>query len=347
MPISKSPCGKTTDGQAVELYTLTNAQGASAKVISYGAILTELHIPDKQGKLANVVLGFPSLDSYLQTHPFFGATTGRYANRISNGQFVLDGKTYTLPKNDHGIATLHGGTRGIDKYVWSAASNGNTLTFTLLSPAGDNGFPGNLKLTATYTLTDKNELVLTFGATTDAPTPVNLCNHSYFNLAGAGAGTILNHTMQINAKSYTPTDANLLPTGEIAPVAGTPLDFTTPTAIGARIAQLAKAPGGGYDNNFVINHAKPGDLTLAATATDPASGRIMDVLTTQPAIQLYTANFLDGTLTGNGGKYVQYGGFCLETQDFPDSVNHPNFPNTIIRPGQPYHHQAIYRFRNA
>ena len=344
MAITKTPFGKTSDGQAVDLFTLTNAQGAVAKVTTFGAILTELHIPDKHGKLANVVLGFSTFDSYLTPHPHLGSTVGRYTNRISNGQFTLDGKTYTLAKNDHGVANLHGGPRGFDKFVWTAAIHGNTLELTLVSPAGDQGFPGTLRATATYTLSDKNELILTFGATTDAPTPINMCNHSYFNLAGAGMGSVLNHTVYLNAKCYTPTDAKLLPTGEILPVAGTPLDFLTPTVIGARIAQL---PGGGYDNNFVINHANPGDLTLAATVTEPISGRIMDVLTTQPAVQLYTGNFLDGSVTGNGGKYLQHYGFCLETQHFPDSVNHPNFPNTILRPGQTYHHQAIYRFRNA
>lgn len=344
MAITKSPYGKTTDGQAVDLYTLTNSQDASAKVTTFGAILTELHVPDKHGKLANVALGFSTLDGYLKPHPHLGSTVGRYANRIADGQFTLDGKTYTLAKNDNGVANLHGGPRGFDKFVWTAAVHGNTLELTLISPAGDQGFPGTLKATATYTLTDKNELILTFGATTDAPTPINMCNHAYFNLAGAGTGTVLNHLVYLNAQCYTPTDANLLPTGEILPVAGTALDFTKPTAISARIAHCS---GGGYDNNFVINHAKPGDLTLAATVTDPASGRIMDVLTTQPAIQLYTGNFLDGSVTGNGGTYLKHYGFCLETQHFPDSVNHPNFPNTILRPGQTYHHQAIYHFRNA
>jgi aldose 1-epimerase len=341
MAITRAPFGKLPDGTTAELFTITNAQGAILKVTNYGGTIVELHMPDKQGKLANVVLGFRTFEEYLKNPPYFGVTVGRFANRIAKGSFSIRGKSYTLPKNDHGINTLHGGTRGFNSYLWDATLGANTVTLKMVSPDGDQGFPGTLHAMAGFSLTHDNEVILTFGAQTDAPTPVNLCNHAYYNLAGAGNGNVLGHTMYLNASRYTPVDDLLIPTGEIAPVAGTPLDFTRPQTIGARIGQLT----GGYDHNFVIDHPKPGDLTLAATARDPVSGRVMDVLATQPAVQLYTGNFLDETLVGNGGRYGKHGGLCLETQHFPDSPNRVNFPDTILLPGQKYAHKAVHRFR--
>lgn len=340
MAITKAAWGKTPEGSPVDLYTLTNARGMVAKVTTYGGILTELHAPDKQGKIDNIVLGFSTLASYLKGHPYFGATVGRYANRIAKGTFTLNGKTYHLPINN-GPNSLHGGDVGFDKKVWEASASGKTLTLTLRSPDGDQGYPGNLAATVAYTLTDENELILTFEAVSDAPTPVNLCNHSYFNLAGAGQPSIMNHTLYLNASAYTPVNEELIPSGQIAPVADTPMDFTHPTTVGARAAQVP----GGYDHNFVINHKKPHDLTLAATVTEPTTGRALDVLTTQPGVQFYAGNFLDPSIHGNGGSYPKNSGLCLETQHFPDSPNHPNFPSTILEPGRKYSEKTIYRFR--
>lgn len=342
--IQKVDFGKTNDGQSVALFVLTNGR-LTAKVMTYGAILTELHAPDREGRSADVVLGFDTLEGYLGQHPYFGATVGRFANRIGGGAFTLDGQTYTLAKNN-GPNTLHGGLKGFDKVVWKAepstGADGPAIRLTYLSPDGEEGFPGNLNVAVTYTLTDKDALRIDYEATTDKATPINLTNHSYFNLAGAASGAILDHELQLAADRYTPSDANLLPTGELAPVAGTPFDFTKATAIGARIQQI-KAEPVGYDNNYVL---RGGDNppALAARVRDPKSGRIIEMYTTEPGVQFYTGNFLDGSIRGKGGvAYKQHQAFCLEAQHFPDSVHHANFPSCILRPGQTYRQTTIYK----
>jgi aldose 1-epimerase len=344
--LEKKPFGKTDDGTPVDLYILTNGRGMTAKVMTYGAILTELDVPDKDGKPEDVVLGFDDLKGYLAGHPFFGATVGRVANRIAKGRFTLNGKEYKLAVNN-GPNALHGGKKGFDKMVWKAepvkAASGVAVKFTYKSPDGEEGYPGNLTATVTYTLTTKNELRLDYTATTDKATPVNLSNHSYFNLAGPRSGDILGHEMMLAADKYTPVDETLIPTGEIKPVRGTPLDFTKPTAIGARIAQMKGKPGG-YDHNFVLNGGGK-RLALAARVHDPKSGRVMEMYTTEPGVQFYTGNFLDGSNKGKGGVvYKKHQGFCLEAQHFPDSVNHPNFPSTILEPGKTYKQTTIYKF---
>jgi len=345
MSIQKSDFGTTKDGQKVELYTLTNKNGVVAKVMTYGAILTELHVPDKQGKKANVVLGFDTLKRYEEGHPYFGATIGRVTNRIGKGKFTLDGKTYELAVNN-GPNALHGGLVGFDKKVWKAeevkGAAGAAVRFTYRSPDGEEGYPGTLEAAVTYTLTDKDELKLDYKATTDKATPVNLTNHSYFNLKGAGNGDILGHVLTVNADKYTPADDTLLPTGDLAPVKGTPFDFTTPTAIGARVAQVPGEPRG-YDLNYVVN-GKAGELRPCAKVTEPTSGRVMEVSTTEPGVQFYTGNFLKGEETGIGGVYKQHYGFCLEAQHYPDSANQPKFPSTILKPGQTYTQTTVYRF---
>jgi aldose 1-epimerase len=336
--------GQTKNGQPVRQFTLTNANGVKVKIISYGATLTELHVPDRNGKLGDVVLGFEKLDDYLKGHPFFGCTTGRYANRIAKGKFTIDGKEYTL-KTNNGPNHLHGGEKGIDKVVWQAVEkaggDGMSVVFFHRSPDGDEGYPGNLDMKVTYTLNNKNELRIDYEATSDKPTPVNLTNHSYFNLAGSG--DILGHELLIAADKYTPTDATLIPTGEIQLVEGTPYDFRKPTPVGARIDQLKGEPGG-YDMNFVLNQEGKA-LVLAARVYEPRSGRVMEVHTTEPGVQFYTGNFLDGKLTGKGGiVYKKHSGLCLETQHFPDSPNKPNFPSTILRPGMKYQTTTVHRF---
>jgi aldose 1-epimerase len=344
--LEKKSFGKTADGTPVDLYILTNGRGMTAKVMTYGAILTELDVPDEAGKPEDVVLGFDDLKGYLAGHPFFGATVGRVANRIAKGRFTLKGKEYKLAVNN-GPNALHGGKKGFDKMVWKAepvkAANGVAVKFTYKSPDGEEGYPGNLTATVTYTLTTKNELRLDYTATTDKATPVNLSNHTYFNLAGPGAGDILGHWTVLAANKYTPVDETLIPTGEIKPVRGTPLDFTKPRAIGTRIAQMKGKPGG-YDHNFVLNSGGK-SLALAATVRDPKSGRVMEMFTTEPGVQFYTGNFLDGSNKGKGGVvYKKHHGFCLEAQHFPDSVNHPNFPSTILEPGKTYKQTTIYKF---
>jgi aldose 1-epimerase len=339
--IRKSRFGKLPDGTAVDLYTLTNANSLVAKVTNYGAIITELHVPDRDGKPGDIVLGFDNLQQYLKGHPYFGATVGRFANRIAKGRFTLDGKTYALATNN-GPNHLHGGLRGFDKRVWHAEpQTGAAVEFTYTSPDGEEGYPGTLAAAVTMTLTDANELRLDYCATTDQPTPVNLTNHSYFNLAGQGSA--LDHELMLAADYYTPSDSALIPTGEIKPVKGTPMDFTTPQPIGSRFAQLHTQPVG-YDHNYVLNAGGNG-LALAARVHDPASGRAMEVRTTQPGVQFYTGNFLNGSLTGKRGiVYHQHNAFCLETQHFPDSVNQPMFPSVILRPGQTCRHTTIYKF---
>ena len=334
--------GKTPGGTPVELYALSNGR-MTAKVMTYGAILTELDVPDRNGKPGNVVLGFDSLEGYLAGHPYFGATVGRVANRVGGAKFSLDGKDYTLAVNN-GPNSLHGGVKGFDKVVWKAEDasgpTGPAVKFTYRSPDGEEGYPGNLDVAVTYTVTDQNELKIDYKATTDKATPVVLTNHSYFNLAGPASGTILDHELTLAAGQYTPGDATMIPTGSIVPVKGTPLDFTTATPIGARIDQI-KADPVGYDHNFVIDPgARP-----AARVRDPKSGRVMDVFTTEPGVQFYTGNFLDGSVKGKGGvAYKKHQAFCLEAQHFPDSVHHANFPSTILRPGQTYTQTTIYQF---
>lgn len=345
MKIDETDFGKLHDGSSVRLYTLRNTQGMVVKVTDYGLIITEIHVPDRQGRIGNVALGFERLEPYLQGHPYFGCTAGRVANRIAKGSFTLDGKTYHLAVNN-APNHLHGGIKGFDKKLWKSAgvrvANGRaSLTFTLLSPDGDEGYPGNLSVRVTYTLTDDNEIRIDYEATTDKATPVNLTNHSYFNLAGRG--DVMGHELQLMADRFTPTDDTLIPTGALAPVQGTPLDFTRRTALGARHTATGLTPPG-YDHNFVLNHGGK-SLGLAAVVHEPTTGRVMEVLTTEPGIQLYTGNHLDGTLTGTGGiHYARHSGFCLETQHFPDSINKPAFPSVVLRPGSTYRTTTVYRF---
>jgi aldose 1-epimerase len=343
--IEQKPFGKTADGAAVDLFVLKNTRGMMAKIITYGGIVTALHVPDREGKLGDVVLGFDGLKGYLEGHPYFGAIVGRVANRIAKGHFTLDGKEYKLATNN-GPNALHGGLKGFDKVVWKAktpsATDGVALELTYRSPDGEEGYPGNLTTTVTYTLTNQNELKIDYTATTDKATPVNLSNHSYFNLAGAESGDIFGHVLMLAADRYTPVDATLIPTGEIKPVKGTPLDFTTPTPIGARIALLKSDPVG-YDHNFVLRGGKA--PALAARVQEPKTGRIMEMFTSEPGVQFYTGNFLDGKQKGKGGVvYKQHYGFCLEAQHFPDSVNHPDFPSVILRPGKTYTQTTVYKF---
>ena len=345
--VEKTSFGTTKDGQAVDLYTLTNAKGVVAKVMTYGALLTELHVPDRDGQMADVVLGFQTLQVYEADHPYFGATIGRVANRIAKGKFRLGGQEYTLATNN-GPNHLHGGLRGFDKRVWKAqpVSVGGVpaVRFTYASADMEEGYPGALTATVVYTLTNANELRLDYTATTYKPTIVNLTNHSYFNLAGDGQGTILDHELTIMADRYTPVDDTLIPTGEIASVRGTVMDFNRPTAVGARIGEVPGPAPGGYDHNYVLSHGG-GVLAMSATARDPKSGRLMDVLTTEPGVQLYTGNFLDGSLTGKAGvAYQKHFGFCLETQHFPDSINQPAFPPVVLQPGRTFKSTTVYRF---
>jgi aldose 1-epimerase len=345
--VARAPFGTMPDGKPVEQFTLTNANGIELKAIGYGGIITSLRVPDRAGKLDDVVLGFDRLENYLQDHPFFGAIIGRYGNRIAKAQFTLAGQTYKLAANN-GPNHLHGGVKGFDKVMWDVApvSGSNALAFTRTSADGEEGYPGNLRVRVTYTLTDKNELVVEYTATTDKPTPVNLTQHSYFNLAGQASGDILGHQLMLNADRYTPVDGTLIPTGELAPVAGTPFDFRKPTAIGARIngSHPQLKAGGGYDHNWVLNRQGSG-LQLAARVVEPKTGRTLDIATTEPGIQFYSGNFLDGKLTGKAGAvYRHRTGFCLETQHFPDSPNQPTFPSTILKPGEEYRTRTVFTF---
>jgi aldose 1-epimerase len=348
--LNKQTWGKTPDGAAVDLYTLTNKNGVSTTITTYGGRVVTLKVPDRNGTPSDIVLGFDSLDGYLKDNPYFGAIVGRYGNRIAKARFRLDGKEYTLARND-GENSLHGGRKGFDKVVWTgkdaSGPEGPAVELMYLSPNGEEGYPGNLAVTVRYTLTDNNELKIHYTATTDQPTVVNLTNHSYFNLAGQGAGAILGHEMMINADRFTPVDKNLIPTGELRDVAGTPFDFRKPTPIGARInddnEQLKIAKG--YDHNFVLNSGG-GQLALAARVHEPNTGRVMEVETTEPGIQFYTGNFLDGTIRGkNGAVYNFRNGFCLETQHFPNSPNEPKFPSVVLKPGEKYDTTTIYRFK--
>ena len=345
--IKKQAFGKTADQQAVDIYTLTNANGVEARIMTYGGTVVSLKTPDRDGKLKDVVLGYETLDGYLKNSPYFGSIIGRYGNRIANGTFRLNGNRYTLPKND-GENTLHGGIKSFDKVVWKATEikgkDGVGLSLSYLSKDGEEGFPGNLSVTVVYTLTNKNELKIDYRASTDKETVVNLTHHSYFNLAGEGS--ILDHELMINADRFTPVDSRLIPTGELRAVKGGPLDFTKSAVIGARIDRQDEqlVLGKGYDHNWVLNRGKA-RLGLAARAYDPRSGRVMEVYTTEPGIQLYTGNFLDGSITGKGGQvYKRRYGFCLETQHFPDSPNKPSFPSTALKPGQVYQTTTVYKF---
>ena len=347
--LKKPAFGKTKDGQPVGIYTLTNTGGMEVAITNYGGVVVSIKAPDRNGKFADVVLGFDTFDAYLNNTPFFGALVGRYGNRIAKARFTLDGHEYHLAANDNGN-TLHGGLKGFDKRLWQAKDVSTkeipALELTCLSKDGEEGFPGNLSVTVTYSLTPKNELKIDYAATTDKDTVLNLTNHSYFNLAGQGERDILSHLMMINADRFTPVDATLIPTGELKSVAGTPLDFRKPTAIGARIDdddQQMKF-GRGYDHNFVLNR-KGGELILAARVTEPSSGRVLEVLTTQPGLQFYTGNFLDGTIHGKAGKvYPRRSAFCMETQHFPDSPNQPQFPTAVLKPGEHFQSTTVFRF---
>ena len=348
--ITKADFGKTPDGQAVEIYTLRNAKGATARIMTYGGILQSLTLPDKNGKMGDIVLGYDSLQGYIDKTPYFGALIGRYGNRIGGAKFTLEGQTYTLATNN-GPNSLHGGVKGFDKVVWQVAEaevgkHGPELELTYLSKDGEEGFPGNLKVKAEYVLTDNNELKVKFKATTDKPTVVNLTHHSYFNLAGQGNGDILGHVVYIDSDKTTPVDSGLITTGEFTDVTGTPFDFRKPTAIGARINDPDKVLqyGPGYDHNWVIN--KPaGKFGLQARVEEPTSGRVMEVLSDEPGLQFYAGNFLDGTIKGKGGvAYQIHTGFCMEPQHYPDSPNKPNFPSVELKPGQTYHNVIVYKF---
>ncbi|MBX3442310.1 MAG: galactose mutarotase [Planctomyces sp.] len=338
--------GQTADGQAVHRFTLKNAKGVVAKIITRGATLTELHVPDKSGQTADVVLGFDDVAGYeSEGNQYFGCTAGRVANRIAKGRFTLDGKDYQLAINNEPNA-LHGGVkRSFDKVVWQGVGvetpHGPGVRFAYVSPDGEEGYPGKLTSVVTYSLNDKGELRIEYEATTEGATPINLTNHSYFNLAGEGSATVLDHTLQVAASKYTPTDDTLIPTGAIESVEGTPLDFRKATRIGDRIEELTETANLGYDHNLVLD-GTAGELRKIATLKDPASGRTLTVHTTEPGVQFYSGNFLMGQ-TGKGGKaYPHRSAICLETQHFPDSVNHPQFPNTVLRPGQTYRHTCVY-----
>lgn len=350
MTIETRSFGKMPDGQEVKLFTLTNSRGMKMDVTNYGCIIVRLFVPDRAGKLDDVVLGYDDLDGYLEKTPYFGAVVGRYGNRIAKGRFTLDGVEYKLATNNN-ENHLHGGIRGFDKVVWEAETfntpDGVGVRFNYLSKDGEEGYPGNLSCQVSYLLTEANELKINYQATTDKATPINLTQHSYWNLAGAGSRDILDHELMINADRFTPVDKGLIPTGELRPVKGTPLDFTRPTPIGARVNADDEQIrfGGGYDHNFVLNKDQPGEMTLAARVHEPTTGRIMEVWTTEPGVQFYCGNFLDGTIKGKLGRVYQHRyGFCLETQHFPDSPNKPRFPSVILRPGERYQQETIYRF---
>ena len=348
--IRKESFGKTAGGALIDLYTLSNKKGMQVAITNFGATVVALKVPDRAGKAADVVLGFDTLEGYENGTAYFGATVGRYGNRIAGGQFSIDGKTYTLPRNN-GNNTLHGGIVGFNKKVWKAIAgkDSESLEMSYLSVDGEEGFPGNLSVKVAFTLAaDRNELKIDYTASTDKDTVLNLTNHSYFNLAGEGNGDILDHVLTLHAKQFTPVDKTLIPTGELRDVAGTPLDFTTATAIGKRISENYEQLvfGKGYDHNWVLARAESEKgLTLAAEAYDPKSGRKLEVLTTEPGVQFYSGNFLDGSAKGKGNKaYGQRAAFCLETQHFPDSPNHPNFPGTLLKPNSVFHSQTVFRF---
>jgi len=349
-PMEKKVFGTTADGKTADLYTLKNKNGMQVSITNFGATVVSIMAPDKTGKMADVALGYDDLAGYELNKNYLGVLVGRYGNRIAHGKFSIDGTEYTLAKNN-GDNSLHGGIKGFNKAMWEAkdVSKGGEAAVEMkyVSKDGEEGYPGNLSVTVFYTLTNKNELKIDYSATTDKKTVVNLTNHTYFNLAGQGNGDILKHELMINADTFTPVDSGLIPTGELKKVEGTPFDFRKATAIGARIdaddEQIRL--GGGYDHNFVLNRQKATGLSLAARVSDPASGRTMEVWTTEPGVQFYTGNFLDGSFKGKGGSvYQKRTALCLETQHFPDSPNHPSFPTTLVKPGEKYHTTTVYKF---
>jgi aldose 1-epimerase len=350
--LKKQPFGKTPDGNDISLYTLTNKNGMEVAITNFGGIVVSIKVPDRSGNFADVVLGYDSLEGYLTNPSYFGAIIGRYANRIARGKFTLDGKTYTLAQNN-GENSLHGGTIGFNKKVWTgrdiSTPKAPSLELNYVSNDGEEGYPGNLSVRVVYTLTAQNELKIEYSATTDKNTVLNLTNHSYFNLAGKGSANILGHILTIHSDKFTPVDSGLIPTGESRSVQGTPFDFRKSTAIGDRITQDdgQLKLGRGYDHNWIVTHAKVGDVSLAARVSEPRTGRVLEVWTDQPGIQFYSGNFLDGTIHGNGGVvYGQRSGFCLETQHYPDSPNHPEFPSTLLKPGGRFHSTTIFKFRS-
>ena len=343
MKITKEGFGSTADGQEVHQFVCTNKNGLVVKLSDYGAHVTAVEVPDRDGNLENITLGFDSVDGYLNRHPYFGSTVGRFCNRIAGGKFTLGDQEYTLATNND-PNHLHGGENGFDRQIWQAeeiaTDNEVGVRFTRVSPAGEEGYPGELTVSATYTLNNDNELKMVFGATTDAPTPVNLTNHCYWNLAGADSGKMLDQELTLEADQYLAIDDTMIPTGELTNVAGTPLDFTQAATIGSRIEQMTGDPGG-YDHCYALR-SQDGTLQLAARVKDPASGRVMEILTTQPGIQFYSGNFLDGTEAGGG--HNKHDAFCLETQHYPDSPNQASFPNTILKPGETFEQTTVHRF---
>jgi aldose 1-epimerase len=338
------------DGRPVELFTLVNAHGIELRATTYGAIITVIRTPDRTGHYDDIVLGFDSLAEYLKDPPYFGAIVGRYANRIAGGQFTLDGAPYRLARNN-GANSLHGGVRGFDKVLWAAeplrSDSGVGLTLRYTSPDGEEGYPGALNVNVTYTLTDRDELVVEYVAAADKATPINLSQHTYWNLHGGARGDILDHLLTLDASAFTPVDSTLIPTGEIARVAGTPFDFRAATPIGARVEQRNTQLrfGRGYDHNWVLDRNGRTELVHAARLVDPSSGRTLDISTTEPGVQFYSGNFLDGTIVGKGGRvYAHRAALALETQHFPDSPNHPNFPSTILRPGETFRSRTVFAF---
>ena len=344
MSVQKDVFGKTANSQTVDRYTLTNAHGLRAAIMTYGATIISVETPDGAGKLDNITLALDSLDDYLKGHPCLGSTIGRFANRIAKGRFTLDGVEYTLAVNN-GPNHLHGGIRGFDKVIWQAepveTPRSSGVKFSYQADDGEEGYPGNLLANVTYSLTNDNELKMEYAATTDRPTVVNLTNHAYWNLAGAGSGDVLSHELTINADRYLPSDDGLIPLGELNNVANSPMDFTAPNTVGSRIHQI---PIGGYDHCYVLNHRHERGLLFAARVSDPKSGRIMEIHTTQPGVQLYTANGLNGSLTCRGMRLEKYGALCLETQHYPDSPNKPQFPSTRLNPGEKYEQVTIHKF---
>ena len=345
MTLERSSFGKTAAGEAASLFTCRNDHGTVLKLTDFGAIVVALEVADRNGKRENITLGFDTLSGYEQRHPYFGATVGRYCNRIAQGKFVLGGQEYTLATNN-APNHLHGGDKGFDRFVWNSAevrtADAVGVKFSRTSPAGEEGYPGNLQVTVTYSLTNADELRIEFTASTDAATPVNLTNHCYWNLAGVGSGTVLGTELEIMADNYLPVDDTLIPTGALAPVSGTPLDFTSPKTISQDFAKLGGDPGG-YDHCYALR-SQDGSLQLAARAKEPRSGRVMEIYTTQPGIQFYTGNFLDGTPACAGNP--RNGAFCLETQHYPDSPNQPGFPSTILSPGDKFHQLTVHKFRS-
>jgi aldose 1-epimerase len=351
--VARASFGKAPDSTPVDVYTIANAHGIRARILTYGGIIQSLETPDRAGKLGDVVLCFDDMPGYVKSSPYFGAIVGRYGNRIARGKFTLDGKTYTLAINN-GPNALHGGIKGFDKVVWAAQPFSNDssvgLVLTHTSPDGDEGYPGTLKAKVTYTLTDHDELAIDYEATTDKATPVNLTNHTYWNLAGEGSGDILGHVLTLESSAIVPVDSTLIPTGKLMPVAGTPFDFRTPTAIGARIGTANEQLrfGKGYDHTWVLDGARQNGLAHAAHLTEPTTGRSLDIYTTEPGVQFYSGNFLDGTAVGKHGHVYKFrNGLALETHHYPDSPNQPSFPSTILRPGQTYRSRTVYWFGTA